>query len=139
MMPQARFARTQDVDEVDVIEASVRDEVLWRSDVGVGLPKGVLPESTVLTHLETFSEACRDERSVGPGTRLSWAAQQYGGLLRITKSDHEQREFAWFKAHPRGLIFRIDYAGRFAPGAKQTRSFREDATILSVQIEGVGR
>lgn len=138
-LPQARFVRRKGLDGVDVVEARVDGQALWQSVVGVDLPAGKLPDSTVLPSLETFHAACRDDRAVGPGTPLRSAAEKLGGIRELAKSDVEQREFVRFAEGPAGVVFRSDAAGVYESGRNKTLAFHDDARILSVGVESGGR
>lgn len=136
--PHVKLVRAKILDGVDVVQARVDGQVLWEAEVGVELPAGRLPDATSLVVLKTFSPSCRDEHSVGPGTLLSTAARAYGGLAYIARSDIEQREFAVFRNHPPGLMFRIDISGVFEGNARRTREYRSDARVLAVLADGGG-
>lgn len=138
-LPQATFKVTEGLDDLVILEAHVGKEQVWLSPLGDGPPPGrSLLDSTMLKSLETFSEQCRDDNGVGPGTPLRDAASKLGGVKEIVMSEIESREYVTFGRQPKGRWYRIDYTGIFAPESpSRTTDYQPEAKIMAVGVDGV--
>lgn len=139
--PQASVRLADGPDNLLVLQVRQGQDLLLSGPLGDRPPAGqTLPDSTRLNHLDTFSQRCRDEHGIGPGTKLSDAAARLGGVQDIVMSEIESRQYVTFQRQPPGRWYRIDESGVFTAGSpRHTTQFQPEARILSVGIEAAAR
>ena len=135
--PQATFNVADSAEDTVALEARSGKEQVLLSQVGDKLPAGkTLPDTTKLKSLETYSEKCRDENGIGPGTLLDDAVARLGGVKEIVMSEVESRQYVTFQQHPKGRWYRIDNSGVFAEGSpRRTTQYTAKARILGVGVD----
>jgi hypothetical protein len=136
-LPGASFRRTSDGDGAALVEIALGREAalsVWADEDDPATP---IDWSRPIVTIETFSAAFHTREGIHPGSLVTEAARFFGPVSEIVKSEIESREYVTFSRQPKTLIFRLDYAGIFNPGRRQTTSFAPGARIHSIAISSL--
>lgn len=133
-LPEARFERSSDGDGAALIDVSLGKESVMTLFANEDDSTKPIDWSKKITFLESFSPACVTAEGIRAGTPVLDAEKVYGKTKSIVRSEIESREYIQFQRQPEHLVFRIDYTGNFAEGARETTQFMPQATILSIGV-----
>jgi hypothetical protein len=138
-LPRANFKRASDGDGAALVQVTIstNDSVIVSADEAD--PAAPIAWSKSIKTIETFSPAFHTQAGVHPGSSVAEVEKVYGKVVRIEQSEIESREFITFENQPAGLTFRLNYTGRFPPGAHTTTQFARDAEIFSISISSYSR
>jgi hypothetical protein len=94
-----------------------------------------IDDSASILAIETFVPAIATAEGVAAGWRVADVARVYGPVLKVMRSEIEQREFVVFAHAPDGMTFRIDYTGVYAPGESESTRYAPNARIFSIAVD----
>lgn len=106
-----------------------------------------LKDSDIIEALLTENSQYRTDKNVGPGTSLKKAEEAYGDATLSYNLVNEGREYVKFASGPaKNIAFRLGSAGASLAGVypnisgeyQETKEYRENATIRSVQVNCLG-
>jgi hypothetical protein len=139
MLPGAKFVRISDGDGVALVEVTFGEGdsvVVWAGEED---PDAPIDWSGRILTLSTTSETFHTSQGIRPGALVVEVIKTLGPVREIVVSEIESREFIAFAAQPSWLVFRLDYSGIFASGARRTKAFKGGARILAISVSSEGR
>jgi hypothetical protein len=133
------LSRASDAEGVALIDATQSGRTMLRLFAGEDDADAAIDSTATIISIEAVDPAFRTAAGIGPQSPFSAVEQAYGRLVRIQRSEVEQREYAEFEHQPPGLAFRVagadgGEAGDYEPGADMTSRARPDARILFVTV-----
>ena len=134
-LPEARLERSSDGDGVAWVAVMRGEETLMALYAGEEDPQAPIDEAALILAIETFNPAIATTEGVAVGWRVADAAKVYGPVLKVLRSEIEQREYVDFANQPAGLTFRIDYTGIYAPGENESTRHATNARIFSIAVD----
>ncbi|HET8771040.1 MAG TPA: hypothetical protein VFM71_08650 [Gemmatimonadaceae bacterium] len=117
-----------------LITASIAERERFTAFAGENDASAPLDSMATIRFLETFNPTCTTVDGIGPGSLVEDVEGTLAATTRITLSEIESREYIEFERQPEGLLFRLDYTGRFADGARETKEYDPGAKIFSIGV-----
>ncbi len=133
-LPKATFSRCSDGDGAALISIRNGSEDLMVVFAGEDDPGAPLQPAKKIEFIETFATTCKTAEGAHPGAKVADLEKVYGKVVKIMKSEIEQREYIDFARQPKGFLFRLDYCGVFDGDKMETTRYTPGGKILSIAV-----
>lgn len=135
--------RTSDGEGIYLVAVLRGDEDLMTLYAGDSDQHERINEKAKIEQIWVWDNRFKTVKGAHPGMLIKDAEKKYGRIKQIELTQIEQREFATFSNHPRGLLFRVggvsDYAGLYTFPKTTATKYRSGSRIQSIIVSGENR
>lgn len=139
VLPGFTLSRSTDAEGVALVDATQGGRTMLTFFADEDDAEAPVDPTVKIVRIEAVDPAYRTAAGIGPQSPFSRVEEAYGRLVRIQRSEMEQREYAEFENQPSGMAFRVTgagggEAGDYDPGTNITSRARPDAHILFITV-----